>query len=125
MKRAATTRGNELRLAIFCTALLLTGCDRSTPEVEMTARTWRYYVANPGEIAPMQKICREHPKAKGIMMGQHGLINWANDANLDGAMDGMDKIKSVTTGLTSRGEISNTGINFSDVSQPVRLNTWV
>ena len=48
-----------MRLAIFCTALLLTGCDRSTPEVEMTARTWRYYVANPGEIAPMQKICRE------------------------------------------------------------------
>ena len=27
----------------------------------------------------MQKICRENPKAKGIMMGQHGLINWAND----------------------------------------------
>ena len=27
----------------------------------------------------MQKICREHPKAKGIIMGQHGLINWAND----------------------------------------------
>lgn len=27
----------------------------------------------------MQKICRENPKAKGIMMGQHGLINWADD----------------------------------------------
>ncbi len=27
----------------------------------------------------MQKICREHPGAKGIMMGQHGLINWADD----------------------------------------------
>jgi rhamnulose-1-phosphate aldolase/alcohol dehydrogenase len=27
----------------------------------------------------MQKICGEHPNAKGIMMGQHGLINWAND----------------------------------------------
>lgn len=27
----------------------------------------------------MQKICEEHPKAKGIIMGQHGLINWAND----------------------------------------------
>jgi rhamnulose-1-phosphate aldolase/alcohol dehydrogenase len=27
----------------------------------------------------MQQICRENPKAKGIMMGQHGLINWAND----------------------------------------------
>jgi len=27
----------------------------------------------------MQKICKENPKARGIMMGQHGLINWAND----------------------------------------------
>jgi rhamnose utilization protein RhaD (predicted bifunctional aldolase and dehydrogenase) len=27
----------------------------------------------------MQKICRENPHAKGIIMGQHGLINWAND----------------------------------------------
>ena len=27
----------------------------------------------------MQKIVRENPQAKGIMMGQHGLINWAND----------------------------------------------
>src|SRR5688572_1188692 len=27
----------------------------------------------------MQEICKQNPKAKGIMMGQHGLINWAND----------------------------------------------
>jgi len=27
----------------------------------------------------MQKICKDNPKARGIMMGQHGLINWAND----------------------------------------------
>lgn len=27
----------------------------------------------------LQRICREHPQAKGAIMGQHGLINWAND----------------------------------------------
>jgi rhamnulose-1-phosphate aldolase/alcohol dehydrogenase len=27
----------------------------------------------------LRKICRENPKAKGVIMGQHGLINWAND----------------------------------------------
>jgi hypothetical protein len=59
MKRAAITGANELRLAIFCTALLLAGCGRSTPQADMPARTWRYYAANPGEIEPMQKICRE------------------------------------------------------------------
>ena len=28
----------------------------------------------------MQSICKEHPQAVGIIMGQHGLINWADDA---------------------------------------------
>jgi len=27
----------------------------------------------------LKKICRENPQAKGVIMGQHGLINWAND----------------------------------------------
>src|SRR5271154_3868829 len=27
----------------------------------------------------LQEICRKYPKAKGAIMGQHGLINWAND----------------------------------------------
>jgi len=27
----------------------------------------------------LQEICRKFPKAKGVIMGQHGLINWAND----------------------------------------------
>ena len=27
----------------------------------------------------MQQVCEEHPQAKGIMMGGHGLINWADD----------------------------------------------
>jgi rhamnulose-1-phosphate aldolase/alcohol dehydrogenase len=27
----------------------------------------------------MQEICEKNPTAKGIMMGQHGLINWADD----------------------------------------------
>jgi rhamnulose-1-phosphate aldolase/alcohol dehydrogenase len=27
----------------------------------------------------LERICREHPKAKGVVLGGHGLINWAND----------------------------------------------
>ncbi len=27
----------------------------------------------------LQEVVRKHPKAKGAIMGQHGLINWAND----------------------------------------------
>lgn len=27
----------------------------------------------------LEQICRDHPKAKGVILGSHGLINWAND----------------------------------------------
>jgi rhamnulose-1-phosphate aldolase/alcohol dehydrogenase len=27
----------------------------------------------------LQEVCREFPSAKGVILGQHGLINWAND----------------------------------------------
>jgi rhamnulose-1-phosphate aldolase/alcohol dehydrogenase len=27
----------------------------------------------------MQELCKSHPKAKAILLGQHGLINWADD----------------------------------------------
>ena len=27
----------------------------------------------------MRRICEEHPEAKGVMLGGHGLINWADD----------------------------------------------
>ena len=48
-----------MRSAIVCAGLLLVGCGKSTPQADMPARDWRYYVANPDEIEPMQKICRE------------------------------------------------------------------
>jgi rhamnulose-1-phosphate aldolase/alcohol dehydrogenase len=27
----------------------------------------------------LERVCREHPQAKGVILGGHGLINWAND----------------------------------------------
>lgn len=27
----------------------------------------------------LEAVCREYPQAKGVILGQHGLINWAND----------------------------------------------
>jgi hypothetical protein len=48
-----------MRSTIFCTALLLTGCGDFAPQADIQPRDWRYYVANPQAIEPMQKICRE------------------------------------------------------------------
>ena len=48
-----------MRSAIICTGLALAGCGTSAPQADTQPRDWRYYVANPDEIEPMQKICRE------------------------------------------------------------------
>jgi hypothetical protein len=47
-----------MRAAALLTAILLAGCGQSAPQSAMPARSWEYYVANPAEIEPMQKICR-------------------------------------------------------------------
>ena len=48
-----------VRSAIIYTGFLLAGCGKSAPQADIQPRDWRYYVANPDEIEPMQKICRE------------------------------------------------------------------
>ena len=55
-------------------------CERLTQEIfggEMAYVKWM----RPGfELGlAMQEICRTNPKAKSIMMGQHGFISWDND----------------------------------------------
>jgi len=55
-------------------------CERLTQEIfggEMAYVKWM----RPGfELGlAMQEICRQDPKAKSIMMGQHGFISWADD----------------------------------------------
>ena len=49
----------RMRAASLLGILLLAGCGTSAPRAEMPARTWKYSKANPAEIEPMQKICRE------------------------------------------------------------------
>jgi hypothetical protein len=46
-----------MRSALLATTMALAGC--GAPQSDMSARTWQYYAANPDEIEPMQKICRE------------------------------------------------------------------
>nr|WP_294846448.1 hypothetical protein [uncultured Sphingomonas sp.] len=74
MKQAATTGANEVRSAIFCSALLLAGCGGPAPQADMPARNWRYYLANPDEIEPMQKICREWAASNAPATAQPAVV---------------------------------------------------
>ena len=50
-------------------ASILAGCgspeNAGAPQAEMPARTWKHYVANPGDIEPMQKICLQWSGSNG------------------------------------------------------------
>jgi rhamnulose-1-phosphate aldolase/alcohol dehydrogenase len=64
-------------------AIAVAACARSA---ELTREIYGDEVVHTPWLRPgfelglvMQEICRKHPRARGIMMGQHGLINWADD----------------------------------------------
>lgn len=47
------------RWGLLLAALAMAGCDKTAPPSDMPARSWKYYAAHPGDIAPMQAICRQ------------------------------------------------------------------
>ena len=46
-------------------ALFLGGCGKSAPPADMPPRTWKYYLAHPDDIEPMQKICLQWSASNG------------------------------------------------------------
>ena len=54
--------------------------ERLTKEVYGEEVIWTPWLRPGFELGlALQRICAEHPSAKGVILGQHGLINWAND----------------------------------------------
>jgi rhamnulose-1-phosphate aldolase/alcohol dehydrogenase len=53
---------------------------RFTDEIYGSEVIWTPWLRPGFELGlELQRICAEHPDAKGVILGQHGLINWAND----------------------------------------------
>lgn len=62
------------RSAPLAIGLLLAGCGTSAPPSDMPARTWKYYVANPAEIEPMQAICKQWSGANAPSGAQPAVV---------------------------------------------------
>lgn len=60
---AACARGAELTREIFGDDVIWTPWQRPGFDLGLT----------------LKNICEKHPNAKGVILGQHGLINWADD----------------------------------------------
>ena len=63
-----------MRGAPLLIALVLAGCGSSTPQADMLARDWKYYVAHPGDIDPMQKICLQWSASKGPAVSEPAVV---------------------------------------------------
>jgi rhamnulose-1-phosphate aldolase/alcohol dehydrogenase len=54
--------------------------ERLTKEIYGDEVIWTPWLRPGFELGlALQRVCAEHPNAKGVILGQHGLINWAND----------------------------------------------
>ena len=54
--------------------------ERLTKEIYGDEVIWTPWLRPGFELGlALQRVCAEHPSAKGVILGQHGLINWAND----------------------------------------------
>ena len=64
-----------IRSAPLAIGLLLAGCGTSAPPSDMPARTWKYYVANPAEIEPMQEICKRWSRSSAPAASQPAVVS--------------------------------------------------
>ncbi len=54
--------------------------ERLTKEIYGEEVIWTPWLRPGFELGlALQRICAEHPNAKGVILGQHGLINWADN----------------------------------------------
>ena len=83
-----------IRSSLLVIGLLLTGCGSSAPQADMPARTWKYYIANPAEIEPMQKICLQWSGSNAPAVSEPAVIA----ANCRAAAFAKSMLKSPTAG---------------------------
>jgi rhamnulose-1-phosphate aldolase/alcohol dehydrogenase len=69
----------------------------------------------------MQQLCKGHPRAKSILMGQHGLINWADDdkACYDLTLDLIERAARYIE-KKDRGDKTFGGRKYADLPDPKR-----
>ena len=74
----------------------------------------------------LQEVCRQHPKARGAIMGQHGLINWANDdkACYDLSLELIEKAAQYIA-AHDKGEKTFGGAKYATLSPEKRKELFV
>ncbi len=74
----------------------------------------------------LQDVCRQHPDAKGVILGQHGLINWDDDDKVCYTLT-LDLIEKAAEYIESRdkGEQTFGGAKYQSLPADERKNALV
>jgi rhamnulose-1-phosphate aldolase/alcohol dehydrogenase len=74
----------------------------------------------------MQELCKAHPRARAILLGQHGLINWADDDKACYELT-LDLIERAARYIEkhNRGEKTFGGRKYADVTESKRRELQV
>ena len=74
----------------------------------------------------LQEVCAKHPQARGAIMGQHGLINWAKDdkACYDLSLELIEKAAQYIA-AHDKGEKTFGGAKFQSLSDEKRKEAFV
>jgi len=74
----------------------------------------------------LEKLCQDHPKAKGAIMGQHGLINWHQDDKKCYELT-LELVGRAASAIAKkdRGEKTFGGAKFASPAEKERKALWV
>ncbi|PTY06065.1 bifunctional rhamnulose-1-phosphate aldolase/short-chain dehydrogenase [Verrucomicrobia bacterium LW23] len=74
----------------------------------------------------MQEICKKNPQARGIVMGQHGLINWADDDKecYELSLTLIDKAAKYIA-ANDKGELTFGGAKYQTLPEEARQELFV
>jgi rhamnulose-1-phosphate aldolase/alcohol dehydrogenase len=74
----------------------------------------------------LQEICRQFPAAKGVLLGQHGIINWANDSRACYELT-LDLIEKAAASIDSRDKKEKTfgGQKYQSLDPQKRREAFV
>jgi len=74
----------------------------------------------------LKEVCAKHPKAKGVIMGQHGLINWA-DTQKECYDLSLDLINRAAKYIADhdKGEKTFGGAKYQSLDEANRRELWI
>jgi rhamnulose-1-phosphate aldolase/alcohol dehydrogenase len=102
-------------------------CQRLTQEIFGNDIIWTGWQRPGFDLGlKLQEICRQNPNARGVLLGQHGIINWANESKICYDLT-LDLIEKAAAFIEARDKGAKTfgGQKYVSLDQQKRREVFV